>query len=41
MEVRKMKKPIKEKLEIIGYMVSTIIVPIISSIAALIVAIKS
>ena len=36
-----MKKPLKEKLEIIGYTVTAIIVPIISSITALIVAIKS
>ena len=36
-----MKKPVKEKLEIIGYLVSTIIVPIISSVTALIIAIKS
>lgn len=36
-----MKKPQKEKLETIGYVVSAILVPIISSISALIIAIKS
>lgn len=36
-----MKKPQKEKLETIGYVVSAILVPIISSVTALITAIKS